>query len=140
VKRENIIGATVNAVVRTWEIVVLTVVAVIKIIQRVTPAETIGGPILIVQMAGEQAAIGFMNFFLFMAIININLGILNLLPIPILDGGHILFLGIEVIRGKPLSEKAVAIAQRVGLAIILTIMAFALYNDIIRIVTGKPLP
>jgi len=140
VKRENIIGATVNAVVRTWEIVVLTVVAVIKIIQRVIPAETIGGPILIVQMAGEQAAIGFMNFFLFMAIININLGILNLLPIPILDGGHILFLGIEVIRGKPLSEKAVAIAQRVGLAIILTIMAFALYNDIIRIVTGKPLP
>ncbi len=91
-------------------------------------------------MAGEQASRGCLSFFLFMAIININLGILNLLPIPILDGGHILFLGIEAIRRKPLNEKIIAIAQRIGLAIILTLMVFALYNDIIRLITGKQFP
>jgi len=133
-------GAITSSIRRTWEISVLTLVSVIKLIQRVIPMETIGGPILILQMAGEQASLGFLNFFFFMAIININLGILNLLPIPILDGGHIVFLGIEAIRRKPLNEKVIAVAQRVGLAIILLIMAFALYNDIIRIITGKPFP
>jgi regulator of sigma E protease len=101
---------------------------------------TIGGPIMIFQMAGEQASMGVLNFFVFMAIININLGVLNLLPIPILDGGHILFLGIEAIRRKPLEEKIMGIAQRVGLAFLLLIMVFALYNDIARIFTGKPFP
>jgi regulator of sigma E protease len=63
-----------------------------------------------------------------------------LLPIPVLDGGHILFLGIEAIRRKPLNEKIIAVAQRVGLTIILTIMAFAIYNDIVRFITGKQFP
>ena len=72
---------------------------------------------------------------LFMAIININLGVLNLLPIPILDGGHILFLGIEAIRRKPLSEKVIALSQKIGLAIILTLMAFVIYNDFVRLIT-----
>jgi regulator of sigma E protease len=140
VKKEGIVSAVVHSIIRTWEISVLTVVSVVKLIQRVIPADTIGGPILIVQMAGEQASRGPLNFFIFMAIISINLGVLNLLPIPILDGGHILFLGIEAIRRKPLNEKVIGVAQRVGLAIILTIMAFALYNDIIRLVTGWQFP
>jgi len=140
IKKSNPTESLTNAVSRTWEIAVLTLVSIGKLIQRVIPMETIGGPILIVQMAGEQASQGVLNFFVFMAIININLGVLNLLPIPILDGGHILFLGIEAIRRKPLEEKFIAIAQRVGLALILLIMAFALYNDLIRIFTGKPVP
>jgi len=140
VKKSGVKEALVNSVGKTWEIMVLTFVSIVKLIQRVIPMQTIGGPILIVQMAGEQASLGILNFFVFMAIININLGILNLLPIPILDGGHILFLGIESIRKKPLSEKLIAISQRIGLAIILFIMAFALYNDIIRIISGKPIP
>jgi regulator of sigma E protease len=115
----------------------LTIVSVVKLIQRVIPMNTIGGPIMIFQMAGEQASQGVLNFFVFMAIININLGVLNLLPIPILDGGHILFLCIEAIRRKPLEEKVMSIAQRVGLALILLLMVFALYNDIVRIFTGK---
>ena len=86
--------------------VVLTVVGIVKLIQRIIPADTLGGPIMIFQMAGQQASLGVMNFFLFMAVISINLGVLNLLPIPILDGGHILFLGIEAVRRKPLSEKS----------------------------------
>jgi regulator of sigma E protease len=102
--------------------------------------DTMGGPILIVQMAGEQASRGMLNFFVFMAIININLGVLNLLPIPILDGGHLMFLGIEAIRKKPLSEKIISISQRIGLALLLTLMAVVLYNDVIRLISGKPFP
>jgi regulator of sigma E protease len=70
-------------------------------------------------------------------VISINLGILNLLPIPVLDGGHILFLGIEALRRKPLSEKVIMISQRIGLALLLMLMAFAFYNDIVRLITGK---
>jgi regulator of sigma E protease len=95
---------------------------------------------MIFQMAGQQASLGVMNFFLFMAVISINLGVLNLLPIPILDGGHILFLGIEAVRRKPLSEKVMMIAQRIGLAIIITLMVFAFYNDIMKFISGKTFP
>lgn len=140
IKKDNIVSAVENSIIRTWDISVLTVVSIVKLIQRVIPANTIGGPILIVQMAGDQASKGLLNFFIFMAIISINLGILNLLPIPILDGGHIFFLGIEAVRRKPLNEKFIAISQRIGIAIIITIMAFALYNDIIRLITGKQFP
>lgn len=140
VKREDIADALTDSISRTWEISSLTAVSIVKLIQRVIPADTIGGPVLIVQMAGEQASKGFLNFFVFMAIININLGVLNLLPIPILDGGHVLFLGIEAIRRKPLSDKVIAVSQRIGLVIILTLMAFALYNDFMRLITGKHLP
>ncbi|PKL51956.1 MAG: RIP metalloprotease RseP [Nitrospira bacterium HGW-Nitrospira-1] len=122
---------------RTWDISVLTVVSMVKLIQRVIPSNTIGGPIMIFQMAGEQASQGALNFFTFMAVISINLGILNLLPIPILDGGHILFLGIETIRRRPLSKNVVMIAQRAGLVFLLTLMAFAFYNDIVRLFAGK---
>lgn len=132
--------ALVLGVQRTVDVSVLTVVAVVKLVQRIIPAKTIGGPIFIVQMAGEQAQEGAMNFFTFMAIISINLGIINLFPVPILDGGHVLFLGIEAVRRKPLSERTVAVAQRVGLALLLTLMAFAIYNDILRLFTGEGMP
>ena len=140
IKKENIPNAFADSIVRTGEISVLTLVSIVKLIQRVIPMDTIGGPILIVQMAGEQASKGFLNFFIFMAIININLGVLNLLPIPILDGGHLLFLGIEAIRRKPLSERVIAVSQKIGLAILLTLMAFVIYNDFVRLITGKQLP
>jgi regulator of sigma E protease len=129
-----------DGVIRTGEISVLTVVSIVKLFQRVIPMDTIGGPILIVQMAGEQASKGALNFFIFMAIININLGVLNLLPIPVLDGGHILFLGIEAIRRKPVSEKVISVSQKIGLALILTLMAVVLYNDFMRLITGKSFP
>lgn len=140
VMRESLPGAFVNGITKTWDISVLTVVSIIKLIQRIIPAETIGGPILIFQMAGQEAAHGALSFFTFMAIISINLGVLNLLPIPILDGGHIMFLTIEAIRRRPLSEKVIMVAQRVGLAIIITLMVFAFYNDIMRLLTGKTIP
>ena len=140
IKKYNLLRAASLGIKRTWDMVVLTFVGVVKLIQRIVPAETLGGPIMIFQMAGQQASLGAMNFFLFMAVISINLGVLNLLPIPILDGGHILFLGVEAVRRKPLSEKVMAIAQRIGLAIIITLMAFAFYNDIIRFISEKAIP
>jgi regulator of sigma E protease len=137
VKQEGIFGSMAIAVKRTWDISVLTVMSMVKLVQRVLPADTIGGPIMIFQMAGQQASQGAMNFFTFMAVISINLGILNLFPIPVLDGGHLLFLGIEAIRRKPMNEKVVAVSQRIGLVLLLSLMAFALYNDIGRIISGK---
>ncbi len=138
--RQSIPNAIKNAFLKTWEICYLTTIGIIKLIQRIIPAETIGGPILIFQMAEKQAEAGILNFFAFAALISINLGILNLLPIPILDGGHLLFLGIEAIRKKPLSDKAMMIAQRIGLAFIISLMIFAFYNDIFRLINGTALP
>jgi regulator of sigma E protease len=140
IKRFGPAEAVGFGIMKTWDISVLTVVSLVKLIQRIIPAETIGGPILIFQMAGQQASHGLLSFFTFMAVISINLGILNFLPIPILDGGHILFLGIEAVRRKPLSERVMMIAQKVGLAILITLMVFAFYNDIMRIITGKMIP
>lgn len=131
--------AVLQAFVKTWELSTLTLLGMIKLIQRIVPAESIGGPILIFQMAGQQAAHGAMSFFTFMALISINLGVLNLLPIPILDGGHALFLGIEAIRRKPLNHKVMAVAQKIGLALLILLMVFAFYNDISRLLTGKTL-
>ncbi len=139
-KKAGVTEALSDSIIKTGEMCVLTVVSVVKLIQRVIPMDTIGGPILIVQLAGEQASKGILNFFIFMAIININLGVLNLLPIPILDGGHLVFLTIEAIRRKPLNEKIIAVSQKIGLALILTLMAFVLYNDVVRLITGKPFP
>ncbi len=132
--------SVVLGVKRTWEISVFTVVSLEKLIERVIPAKTIGGPILIVEMAGQQASQGAPNFFIFMAVISINLGVLNILPIPVLDGGHLLFLTIEAIRKKPLGESAIAMAQKVGLALLISLMVFALYNDLMRLITGRMIP
>jgi regulator of sigma E protease len=122
---------------QTWFVIKLTVVGIIKLIQRVIPAKTIGGPILIAQLAGEQAKRGLLSLVLFMAILSINLGVINLFPIPILDGGHFLFLGIEAILRKPLSIKKMEMAQQIGLIFIILLMLFAFYNDLIRIISPE---
>jgi regulator of sigma E protease len=139
-RKYGLTRAVPMAVVRTIDIIGLTMIAFGKLITRVIPADSLGGPIMIFSMAGEQASAGARNFFGFMAFISINLGIINLFPIPVLDGGHILFLAIESLRKKPLSEKALMAAQRVGLAIIITLIVFVVYNDIMRIITGKGFP
>jgi regulator of sigma E protease len=137
IKRYGLPDAVSLGLKRTWDISALTLISMVKLIQRVIPSNTIGGPIMIFQMAGEQASQGALNFFTFMAVISINLGVLNLLPIPILDGGHILFLGIEAVRRKPLGENVIIMAQKVGLVLLLSLMAFAFYNDIVRLFAGK---
>lgn len=94
----------------------------------------IGGPILISKLAGDFAQVSVMSFIMLMAMISVNLGVLNLLPIPILDGGHILFLLIEAVKGNPLGIRKMEIAQQIGLALLLMVMALVFYNDITRLI------
>ncbi len=120
----------------TGKLIGLTVMTVVKLIQRVIPSETLGGPILIAQIAGDQARQGALPFFYFLGLLSVNLGILNLLPIPILDGGHLVLFSIEGLLRKPLSPQVRATAQQVGLAFILMLTALVFYNDIARLIAG----
>ncbi len=128
--------AFVESLDRTYEMTALTVVSVVKLIQGVIPADTIGGPILIAQVAGQQASEGALNLLFFIAIVSVNLVILNLLPVPILDGGHILFFLIEAVFRRPLSIRAREIAQQIGIFLLMMLMIFAFYNDIMRLFTA----
>ena len=135
IKREPVYKAVGIGFYQTWFVTKLTVVSVVKIIQRVIPAKkALGGPILIAQMAGKQAQQGFLNLIFFTAVLSINLCIINLFPIPILDGGHLLFMTIEAIIRRPLSVKKLEMAQQIGLIIIILLMAFIFYNDIMRLI------
>lgn len=129
----GVFQALKDALAQTWMFVYLTGMGFIKIIQQVIPASELGGPILIAQLAGEQMREGWINLTYFIGILSVNLGILNLLPIPVLDGGHLVFLTLEAIRRKPMDEKAQIIAQQVGLAFLGTLMVFVFYNDIVRL-------
>jgi regulator of sigma E protease len=119
-------------IIQTWQGIELIVIGIVKLIQRVIPADQIGSPIMIFKMAGEQAKRGILDLAIFTAIISINLGILNLFPIPILDGGHFLFLGLEAILRRPLSIKKMEIAQQIGLIFLILLMLYAIRNDVMR--------
>lgn len=139
IKEVNPLSAAYYAVVQTWNLSKLFLLTVVKLIQRIVPLQTLGGPILIAQMAGQQASEGMLNLINFIALISVNLGILNLLPIPVLDGGHLFFFLIEAIIGRPVSIKKVELAQKVGLVVLLALMVVVFYNDIMRLLPGhKP--
>jgi regulator of sigma E protease len=135
-ERTNPITAFGRAVYKTYDLSVLILITFGKLLQGVVPAKTIGGPLLVAQMAGEQASLGVLNLLVFTALLSIKLAILNLLPIPILDGGHLFFALIEAARGKPVSLKKREMAQQVGLVLLVALMIFAFYNDIFRLL-GK---
>jgi regulator of sigma E protease len=136
-RRYGPLDAAALSLGRTGEIMRMTLVGIAKIFQRVVPANTIGGPIMIVQMAGQQAQAGVMNLVFFSAFLSISLGIFNLFPIPVLDGGQIWFLLVEALRGRPLSRRVKEIVQQVGLGLLLLLMLFAFYNDITRVITAN---
>ncbi|MBK5094062.1 MAG: RIP metalloprotease RseP [Deltaproteobacteria bacterium] len=135
-RKINPVAAIGRAAGETWRIITLTVLTVVKLVMRVLPSDTLGGPILIAQIAGDQARQGISPFAYFLGLLSVNLGILNLLPIPILDGGHLLFFSIEALRRKPLSPQVRMMAQHVGLAVILMLTALVFYNDIARLIAG----
>jgi len=127
------IQALTGAWVQSWMYVEMTVTGFVKIIQHVIPASELGGPILIAQIAGKAMARGWINLCFFMGLLSVNLAVLNLLPVPVLDGGHLFFLTLEGLRGKPLAERAQVIAQQVGLTLLVMLMVFVFYNDIVRL-------
>ena len=131
-RKLSLVESVQMSFVRTWEITELTVLSVVKLIQGKLPAETLGGPIRIAQMAGAQAQEGMVNLLIFTAVISINLGILNFLPIPVLDGGHLMFFTIEMISRRPVSIKVREIAQQFGIFLLIMLMIFVIYNDIVN--------
>jgi regulator of sigma E protease len=126
--------AAYRAVIQSWRVTEMTVLSVVKIIEGKISAKTIGGPILIAQLAGQQAKAGASSLILFMAVISINLVILNILPIPVLDGWHLFIFLIEGISGKPVSMKIRERAQQIGIFMIIFIMLLVFYNDLSRII------
>ncbi|QTA82484.1 Zinc metallopeptidase, M50 family [Desulfonema limicola] len=132
-KKLNIFEAFAQSIIRTYEVTELTILSIVKLFQGIVSTDTLGGPIMIAQMAGEQAKEGTANFVFFIALLSVNLAILNFLPIPVLDGGHLLFFFIEALTGSPVNTRVREIAQQAGMFVLLLLMIFVFYNDISRI-------
>ena len=129
----GLLGALKEGSLKTWEIIKLTCLTVVKLFQGIVSIKTLGGPILIGQMTGQLAEQSWAYLIPFTAVISINLGILNLLPIPVLDGGFIIFLLIELIIGRPLNVRKREFAQKLGIGLLVLLMMVVVYNDITRI-------
>ncbi len=115
-----------------WSLLILESVG--KLLTGSISAKQLGGPIVIIDVASKAASIGAFAYFNFIAIISINLAILNLFPVPVLDGGHLVFLSIEAVRGKSLSDKVMTVATKIGFAMLMLLIAFVFYNDTVRII------
>ena len=111
---------------------ILTLTGLKKLVTGAVPSDSVGGPILIAQMLGEQAKMGLVPLLLLTALISVNLGLLNLLPIPVLDGGLILVSAIEMLIRKRIQEKVLERSMQAGAALLITLMVFATFNDIMR--------
>lgn len=120
--------------IQTWNMVKLTWQSFVKLAQRVVPLDQVGGPIMIAQMVGEQVHHGLAGLLALTALISVNLGILNLLPVPVLDGGQIVFCLYEMIFRRPVPVKAQEYAMRIGIVLLLGLMALATFNDIWRLI------
>ncbi|KAF0129971.1 MAG: regulator of sigma E protease [Xanthobacteraceae bacterium] len=130
IRRYDPFTATWMGVKETWFVVERTFAYLGGVIMGTQSADQLGGPIRIAQVSGEAAQIGFVALMSLAALISVSIGLLNLFPIPMLDGGHLVFYAIEAIRGRPMSEKAQEMAFRFGLAVVLMLMIFATWNDI----------
>jgi regulator of sigma E protease len=124
------------AVQETWSVVDRTMTYIGGVFAGREAANQLGGPIRIAQMSGQVASLGFVPLIQLAAVLSISIGLLNLFPIPLLDGGHLLFYAIEALRGRPLSERAQEVGFRIGLAIVLMLMIFATFNDIVHLATS----
>jgi regulator of sigma E protease len=126
-------SAIIQAGTETWDLSVSTLKAMWQIIIGTRATDELGGPLRIAQMSGEVAQGGVVAVLWFMAVLSINLGLINLFPVPVLDGGHLLFYAAEAVRGKPLGQRAQEYGFRIGLALVLTLMVFATWNDLVHL-------
>jgi regulator of sigma E protease len=128
--------AVVMGAKETWFVVDRTLSYLGGVFTGREPADQLGGPIRIAQVSGQVASAGFVALIHLTAVLSVSIGLLNLFPIPLLDGGHLLFYGIEAARGRPLSERAQEVGFRIGLAIVVMLMIFATFNDILHLATS----
>ena len=133
VVRYGPLQAVTEALGKTWDVTTLTLRTLWKMVSGGASVENLSGPISIAQYAGQSAAIGLAAFLGFLGIVSVSLGVLNLLPIPVLDGGHLLYYLIELAKGSPVSEAAQLVGQKIGIALLLALMSLAFYNDLIRL-------
>jgi regulator of sigma E protease len=132
-QRYGVLDAVGAGVAHTWQLTRLSVAMIGKLLSGDVSVKHLSGPISIAQGAGTTASIGLVAFLSFLALISVNLAVINLLPLPVLDGGHLMYMLLELIRGKPVSEKTQEIGFRFGALILLTLMGIALLNDISRL-------
>lgn len=125
-----------RAAAQTWETATFSLSVLGRMVLGEVSWKNLSGPLTIADYAGQSASMGLPHYIKFLALISISLGVLNLLPIPLLDGGHLLYYFAEIIKGRPISERAMEIGQQVGLALLLMLMAFAFYNDVSRLIAG----
>ncbi|MGQ5489404.1 RIP metalloprotease RseP [Thauera sp. ZXT1-4] len=125
-----------KAVRHTWETSVLSLKMIGRMFTGEVSWKNLSGPVTIADYAGQTAQLGLSHYLKFVALISISLGVLNLLPIPVLDGGHLMYYTAEIIKGGPIPERIMEIGQQIGLALLIMLMAFAFYNDINRLISG----
>lgn len=135
-KQYGPVDSLVKAVARTWEIATFSLRMLGKMLVGEVSWKHLSGPLTIADFAGQSAQLGWISYVTFLAVISISLGVLNLLPIPLLDGGHLMYFVFEIVKGGPISERVMELGQRVGLALLLVLIAFALYNDFNRLLSG----
>jgi regulator of sigma E protease len=129
--------ALVQAARKTWDASIFTLSMMWKMVLGQVSVKNLSGPLTIADYAGQSAQLGWLPYVSFVALVSISLGVLNLLPVPLLDGGHLMYYSIEVIKGRPVSDRVMEIGQRIGIVLLFSLMAFAIFNDIQRLVGGS---
>ena len=129
-------NSLVMAIERTWDTSIFSLRMLGKMALGEVSLKNLSGPITIADYAGQSAQIGWVSYVVFLALISISLGVLNLLPIPLLDGGHLMYYMLEIAKGSPVSDQAMEIGQQVGMGLLLLLMTCALYNDVTRLING----
>lgn len=134
--RYGVVEALSKGLGQTWDTAAMSVSMMGRMIVGEVSVKNLSGPVTIADFAGQSARMGWAHYIKFLALISISLGVLNLMPVPVLDGGHLLYYVIEIIKGGPVSERAMEIGQQIGMALLAALMAFAFYNDINRLVAS----
>jgi regulator of sigma E protease len=136
VVRYDAAGALAKAAQKTWDMSAFSLKMLGRMLIGQVSWKNLSGPVTIADYAGQSAQLGLASYVSFLALISISLGVLNLLPIPLLDGGHLMYYTVEIFKGSPVSDRMMEIGQKLGLALLLVLMAFAFYNDINRLISG----